>query len=158
MKKIVSAIAVFSLTTGSMFAGNDMPPMPPSFGTKAPKTYPTSCNSLPQMIVFLPPPMEVDFIQCKNDLNMPSVLDTTKALITKFGKTITGVKVTLAEGFHQLYKVDFKLGETQKTILVNSELSKFINAPEFVEFKSTPAPTLLPSTLPTVPVAESDKK
>jgi|GEM_PF-1740662 hypothetical protein len=161
MNKLVSALTVVSLTTSvSLFAGGDMPPMPPSFGTKAPKAYPTSCNSLPQMIVFLPPPMEVDFIQCKNDLNMPSLEDSLEVLKAKFnGLKISDVKISLAEGFYQLYRITFKVGEDKKELLVNSELSKFIDNPVISVFKAPVKEEVkVPTSTPTVPMAENQTK
>ena len=124
MKKIVSTLILTSMT--SLFA-MQTPPMPPSLGANSSKAYPQSCKALPKMIVFLPPPMESDFIQCKNDLNMPTVFETTKAILSRFGKDISGVKVSLAEGFHQLYKVDFSQNKKSITIFVNGSLTKFID-------------------------------
>lgn len=124
MKKIISTIAIASIT--SLFA---MPPMPPSFNSvKSEKPYPKSCSALPRMIVFLPPPMEIDFIQCKNDLNMPTILDVEKALLKKYGKGVSDTKVSLAVGFHQLYRVDYTQDKIVKTILVNGSLTKIIES------------------------------
>ena len=70
---------------------DSMPPMPPGFGASATsKTDKRSvkdkktndfqkkiseikgCNSLPPMIIFLPPPMEKDLISCRNEYFKPS--------------------------------------------------------------------------------------
>ena len=126
MKKIISILAIASMT--SLFAMPSTPPMPPSFGVKIDKPYPQSCKALPKMIVFLPPPMESDFIQCKNDLNMPTIAETTKAILSKFGKDISNVDLNLAKGFHQLYRVDFIQGKKDRTIFVNGTLTKFIDS------------------------------
>jgi len=123
MRKIASILLLVSMS--SLFA--IMPPMPPSFGAGVSKAYPQSCKALPRMLVFLPPPMEIDFIKCKNDLNMPLVSQTTKILIAKFGKGISEVQVSLAKGFYQLYRVDFFINKESKTIFVNSSLTKFID-------------------------------
>ena len=126
MKKIVPILMLASIT--SLFAMPSTPPMPPSFGMKSDKPYPKSCKALPKMIVFLPPPMESDFIQCKNDLNMPLISEATKSIITQFGKGISSVKVSLAKGFHQLYRVDFTQDKKSRTVFVNGSLTKFIDS------------------------------
>jgi hypothetical protein len=144
MKKLATVLLLASVS--SLFAGNSTPPMPPSFGGVSEKPYPESCKSLPKMIVFLPPPMEVDFIQCKNDLNMPTVFETQQALNIKFGAGVSEIKVALAEGFHQLYRVDFKLSGTTKTIFVNGDLTKFIDGSTMNFIKQVAIPTPSVST------------
>lgn len=142
MKKFATVLMLVSIS--SLFASPSTPPMPPSFGVKSDKPYPESCKSLPKMIVFLPPPMEVDFIKCKNDLNMPTVDEAKEALEIKFGKGVDKVAVSLAEGFHQLYKVEFQLNKESKTVFVNGTLTKFINGSlfDFVEERAIPTPKL----------------
>jgi hypothetical protein len=128
MKKILSAVIITSVT--SLFANPTPPPMPPSFGSTAHKPFPNSCKTLPRMIVFLPPPMEADFIKCKNDLNMPMMSALSKSLTAKFGK-VSDVKMELAQGFSQLYKVTFKKNNIEKTIFTNGALTKFIDGSVF---------------------------
>jgi hypothetical protein len=123
MKKIVSAIIIASVT--SLFA-TPTPPMPPSFGSTMNKPFPKSCKALPRMIVFLPPPMEMDFIQCKNDLNMPMISTASKVLVQKFGK-VSNIRIELAQGFTQLYKIDFVQNGKNKTIFSNGAMTNFID-------------------------------
>jgi hypothetical protein len=126
IKKVSTVLAILSFSTAVTLSANQNM-MPPSFGANSDKPYPESCNALPKMIVFLPPPMEIDFIQCKNDLNMPTIAEASKSLVKRFGKGISGVKIELAEGFHQLYKVNFSQSGENKTIFVNGSLTKFID-------------------------------
>ena len=123
MKRLTTLLVLSSL---SLLATNPKVPMPPSFGGLA-KPYPESCKPLPRMIVFLPPPMEADFRKCKNDLYMPTVADASLVLLKKFGKGVSDIKISLADGFYQLYQVDFKLNGKEKRIFVNGNLTKFID-------------------------------
>jgi len=142
MKKIATALVLLSIS--HLFAAPSRPPMPPMFGSNSAKPYPESCKTLPKMIIFLPPPMEVDFIKCKNDLYMPTVYETQQVLKKRFGKDVQDVTVSLAKGFYQLYRVDFQLNKEKRTVFVNSALTKFIDgkAMDFNEKRSSliPAP------------------
>ena len=124
-KKIITAFIVASLSSALFAGAPQVPPMPPAF-TKAHK-YPKSCESIPKMIVFLPPPMEREFIQCKNDLNMPTVAEATRFVMKHFGRNFSSLSVKLAEGFYQLYEVNFKLNGKNKKIYVNGQLTKYID-------------------------------
>ena len=123
MKKFATVLMLLSVS--SLFSGT--PPMPPSFGVQASKPYPASCKTLPRMIVFLPPPMEVDFVKCKNDLNMPTLFETKRAVEKEFGKDVKNLSINLAKGFNQLYQVQFELNGKNRVIFVNSQLDRFID-------------------------------
>ena len=100
MKKIV--IFLFSI----LFA---MPPSPPPIPTKMPK----ECEKIPAMLLFMPPPLEVDLNKCKNLLNLPS-----KNLVNRKFKNVISIKPV--EGFSMLYEIKTK----NKTFYCNKDLSK----------------------------------
>jgi exonuclease V gamma subunit len=110
-----------------------MPPMIPSLDTKAHTVskknnstkpqLPASCELIPPMVIFLPPPMQMELTKCKNQLNKPKKEFVEKQLSKLFKKKITVSKVEVVEKFNQLYKVTYNGG----TILVNKTVDGFIN-------------------------------
>jgi hypothetical protein len=133
MKKLATLIV--SLSATSLFAGQSMmPPMPPSFPKAENRGTPKSCKTIPMMLVHLPPPMQVEFDTCKNDMFLPFNSKTAQVLVKKFGKEAKLINVSVAEGFHRLYKVDFALGKEMKTIYTNETLTKFLDS-QIIEFE-----------------------
>ena len=113
-------LAVFSSFV--FVLSNSMPPMPPGFGdTPSPKSTNKQkindyqkkigdikeCNSLPPMIIFLPPPMEKDLIICRNEYYKPSKEKTKKLLSKMLGKDITIKSISTQEGFREVYKIEY---------------------------------------------------
>jgi hypothetical protein len=144
MKKL-SALLV-AVSTASLLAANSMPPMPPSFPTgkkEEKRPFPKSCKSIPMMIIHLPPPMELEFNECKNELHMPTDGKSEAVLKAHFGKGAKFKSISVSEDFHRLYKIDFFLDGKEKTIFANESLTKFVEAP-MVEFKKAK-----PSSIPT---------
>jgi hypothetical protein len=130
MKKFSLALAI---STASLLAGvSAMPPMPPSFpkAEEKKRPFPKSCKSIPMMIVHLPPPMELEFNSCKNDLHMPTDSAVARAVIGWFGPKAVFKSISVAEDFFRLYQVDFTIGENSMTIYTNEKLSKFLISPE----------------------------
>jgi hypothetical protein len=136
MKKF--ATVLLSLSATSLLASKAvMPPMPPSFPTgDEVRGTPKSCKTLPMMIVHLPPPMQVEFDVCKNDLHMPFLSKTAQTLVKKFGKLgkVQLTNISVVEGFHRFYKVDFTLNGVSKTIYTNEKLTHFLDS-ELKEFE-----------------------
>lgn len=106
-----------------------MPPMPPSLGTaKTSKTkdekqqMPKSCELMPPMVVFLPPPMEAGLSECKNELNKPKKEFVEKQLKRLLKKDVKVKTIEIVEKFDQLYKVTYNGG----VILTNKTVDAFI--------------------------------
>ena len=112
----------------------DMPPMPPmiptldtkkSVETKSNKksTMPKSCELIPPMVIFLPPPMEAELINCKNKMFKPKKELVKKQLEKLFKKKIVVKKIEIVKKFNQLYKVTYN---NDNVILVNKTVDGFI--------------------------------
>ncbi len=127
------------LITSTLLNAVDMPPMPPMIPTlkttksdintqnkvqKAQKsTMPKSCELIPPMVIFLPPPMEKELANCKNNLHKPKKEFVEKQLAKLFKKKkITVTKIEIVKKFNQLYKVTYDDG----VILVNKSVDAFI--------------------------------
>ncbi len=104
-----------------------MPPMPPMFSTPA-KTVakkqqtPDSCQLIPPMVIHLPPPMEKELVNCKNELFLPSKTLVEKNLSNLLKKQIKVEKIEIVAKFNQLYKITYSDG----VILTNKSVDAFI--------------------------------
>ena len=108
-----------------------MPPMPPMFSTPA-KTAtqtvakkqqtPDSCQLIPPMVIHLPPPMEKELVNCKNELFLPSKTLVEKNLSNLLKKQIKVEKIEIVAKFNQLYKITYSDG----VILTNKSVDAFI--------------------------------
>lgn len=121
----------------------DMPPMPPGFGAspmpgqvnravakgKKPNTFKKNlseipgCNSLPPMIIFLPPPMEKDLIACRNEYFKPTKAKAKEFISKLVGKDVTIKSVSIEEGFREVYKIEY----SAKNIFLNKDFTKYCN-------------------------------
>lgn len=124
-------LTTFILSTLSLKA-LDMPPMPPmvpmdkNTNIKKQKdtknTQPKSCEMIPPMVIFLPPPMEKQVVKCKNEMFKPKKELVQKQLSKLLKKKIKVKKIEIVEKFNQLYKVTYDGGE----ILTNKDVNAFI--------------------------------
>ena len=124
-------LTTFTLTT--FLNAMDMPPMPPMMpvldtknkavkkDTKKP-SMPASCELIPPMVIFLPPPMEKELVNCKNNMNKPKKEFVEKQLSKLFKKKTTVTKIEIVEKFNQLYKITYDSG----VILTNKTVDAFI--------------------------------
>ncbi len=104
-----------------------MPPMIPSLDTKQNtnkknSSIPKSCELIPPMVIFLPPPMQVELSKCKNELNRPKKEFVEKQLSKLFKKPVKVIKIEIVKKFNQLYKVTYVGG----IILTNKTVDGFI--------------------------------
>lgn len=123
---------VFVLSSG-------MPPMPPGFG--GPPSLPGTkqqkqndfqkkisdikgCNSLPPMIIFLPPPMEKDLIICRNEYYKPSKAKAKKLISKMIGKDVTIKSISIQEGFREVYKIEY----SAKFFVIDRDFVKYCNS------------------------------
>ncbi len=122
---------------------SDMPPMPPGFGAppvpnagqknvKAKKTNDfqkkiseiKGCNSLPPMIIFLPPPMEKDLIACRNEYYKPSKAKAKKLISKMIGKDVKIKSISIEEGFREVYKIEY----SAKRFFMDKNFVKYCNS------------------------------
>ena len=113
--------------------GVDMPPMPPMIPTLEKQhtnnktikktTKPKSCELIPPMVIFLPPPMEKELVKCKNEMFKPKKELVQKQLQKLLKKKITINKIEIVKKFNQLYKITYN---NNKTILTNKTVDGFI--------------------------------
>jgi len=89
---------------------------------KSKPAMPKSCELIPPMVIFLPPPMEVEISKCKNELYKPKKEFAEKQLSKLFKKKTKIKSIEIVEKFNQLYKVTYNGG----TILVNKSVDAFI--------------------------------
>ena len=103
-----------------------MPPMPPAMNFDKTKkhiknnkknTLPKECETIPPMIIFLPPPLEDALNKCKNKLLEPK-LEFAKKVFAK--KKLKVKSVNIVEGFSELYEVKTNKGN----FYCNKDLSK----------------------------------
>jgi len=130
---------VSSLLISTFLNAMDMPPMPPMIPSldikeSHPNTIiknkkdskksimPKSCELIPPMVIFLPPPMEKELTNCKNNMNKPKKVFAEKQLSKLFKKKITITKIEIVEKFNQLYKITYNDG----VILTNKSVDAFI--------------------------------
>lgn len=131
MKKTLLALLV-----SSFIYGLEMPPMPPMIpiventhteknNKQPPKIKnktPKSCELIPPMVIFLPPPMEKEVVTCKNELFIPKKEFAQKQLEKLLKKKIKISKIEIVPKFNQLYKITYDGGE----ILTNKNVNAFI--------------------------------
>ena len=115
------------LLISTLLVGSQMPPMPPmipSIDTKksVKSTMPKSCELIPPMVIFLPPPMEAELVKCKNNLHKPKKEFVEQQLSKLLRKNIKDKKIEIVKKFNQLYKVTYNGG----VILVNKNVDAFI--------------------------------
>jgi hypothetical protein len=111
-----------------------MPPMIPDIDVKTnskksdQKTTPKSCELLPPMVVFIPPPMENMLNDCKNQLNLPKKESVEEIIIKKRYKSSTLKSISITEGFTQLYTIELTdKNKKDITLFCNGSLSKCIS-------------------------------
>lgn len=125
MKKTFLIPLLFS--TSTLLNALEMPPMPPMIDAgkntkKEKRATPKSCDAIPPMVIFLPPPMEKDVVTCKNELFKPKKEFVEKQLSKLFKKKTTIQKIEIVEKFNQLYKITYDGG----VILTNKTVDAFI--------------------------------
>jgi len=81
---------------------------------------PSECKTIPPMILFLPPPLEKELIECKNIVFKP----TLKSVQKKFK---TAKKVQPLSGFEKVYKITL---ENNLTLFCNQKLSRCFQGKE----------------------------
>jgi len=132
MKKIVALLPMFLLANNLM-----MPPMPPSMNlnehpkhqlksrpdTKKKNVFPKECQTVPPMLIFMPPPLEKDLSTCKNKLFMPKKEIAQKKLKLKIKK------IEIVNGFNELYKIT----TDKKTIYCNKDLTKCLEVKKWIK-------------------------
>ncbi|MBD3840778.1 MAG: hypothetical protein IE909_02655 [Campylobacterales bacterium] len=110
----------------------EMPPMPPMIPMESTKStqqqnvtkpsMPKSCELIPPMVIFLPPPMEAELVKCKNELFKPKIELVEKNLEKLLKKRVKVQKIEIVEKFTELYKVTYDSG----VILTNKTVDGFI--------------------------------
>lgn len=132
MKKTILTLSLSFITLNAI----EMPPMPPMIDTKNQKvstkkandvtktnrSTPKSCDMIPPMIIFLPPPMEKEVVTCQNELHKPKKEFVQKQLSKLLKKKIIVNKIEIVKKFNQLYKITYNGG----TILTNKTVDAFI--------------------------------
>ena len=127
-----SKILLTTVAFTTLLNALDMPPMPPmmpnmvkekSIKKDTKKTaMPSSCELIPPMVIFLPPPMEKELVNCKNNMNKPKKEFAQKQLSKLFKKKIEVKKIEIVKKFNQLYKITYDGG----VILTNKTVDAFI--------------------------------
>lgn len=129
IKKIYLAILPISLLAANM---PPMPPMIPNIDMKptpsksVKKTTPQSCELLPPMVVFIPPPMENMLNDCKNQLHLPKNEQVEKSILKGVYKNSKIKSISITEDFAQLYKIVLSENKKEIELFCNSTLSKCI--------------------------------
>jgi hypothetical protein len=132
MKKVFLSLSLFTYGVYAL----EMPPMPPMISMKdtnktvktetkkgtTKRTTPESCDLIPPMVIFLPPPMEKDVTTCKNELFMPKKDFAAKQLEKLFKKKVKIISIEIVPKFNQLYKITYDGG----VILTNKSVDAFI--------------------------------
>lgn len=134
MQKIWTSLFILTL---SVWAGSN-PPMPPMSTMQDGKQereqklkamLPKECQTLPPMLILLPPPMQKEMTSCKNAFHFPKP-DKKGNFQKIFGEKATITNITIVQGFNRLYAVEFTLpswlGEDKKTAYCNSDLTSCI--------------------------------
>ncbi|MEA3315206.1 MAG: hypothetical protein U9Q30_05065 [Campylobacterota bacterium] len=130
---ILKKLTPLSIALATMLNALDMPPMMPPMvpnidvveNNKSKETKnkkPDSCAMIPPMVLFLPPPMEIELVKCKNKMGLPKKEFAQKQLSKLFKKDIKIEKIEIVEKFNQLYKITYNGG----TILTNKSVNAFI--------------------------------
>jgi hypothetical protein len=129
IKKIYLAILPISLLAANM---PPMPPMIPNIDMKPTPTAsvknatPQSCELLPPMVVFIPPPMEKMLNDCKNQLHLPKNEQVEKNILQGEYKKLKIKSISITEDFAQLYKIVITNDKKEIELFCNSNLSKCI--------------------------------
>jgi len=133
MKKILLFLPLFLLA--SEVTMPPMPPMPPAIKlTKSDKNkksqkkekkdiLPKECRIIPPMLIFMPPPLEVDLRKCKNRLFMPTIKEVQKKLKVKVKK------IEIVDGFSELYKIV----TNKKVLFCNKDLTKCFEVKKWIK-------------------------
>jgi len=129
MKKFILCLPLFLFA--SEVTMPPMPPMPPNIKLtkknkpqkKEKNVLPKECRIIPPMIIFLPPPLEVDLRKCKNRLFMPQVKDVEKKLKVKVKK------IEIVDGFSELYKIV----TNKKVLFCNKDLTKCFEVKKWIK-------------------------
>ncbi|MBC8238351.1 MAG: hypothetical protein H8E76_09020 [Helicobacteraceae bacterium] len=129
---IINNMLLLSIISATFMHATEMPPMPPMppiFETakttsvaSQQATTPSSCQLIPPMVIHLPPPMEKELINCKNELFLPNKALAEKNLSNLLKKQIAVEKIEIVPKFNQLYKVTYNGG----VILTNKSVDAFI--------------------------------
>lgn len=104
----VVALSVLLSSSSIVFAQN-MPPMPGGGGAiKGAENLklPKECSTVPPMIIFLPPPLEEAYYQCKNSLYLPKKEDAQKSLSKLLKENIKVTSIDQVNGFTELYSIE----------------------------------------------------
>jgi hypothetical protein len=130
--KIILILFFNLLLANSLFADVDreMPPMPPAEKPKEKPmqkfVLPHSCRVLPQMIVFLPPPMEADYHRCRNDLGFPNINYAQYRLKKLIKDDFTIKNISIIKDFNQLYEIEILVKNQNISLYCNSSVTKCI--------------------------------
>lgn len=119
-----------------LFAASSTPPMPPMNGSEGKSSKPSlktmlpkECQTLPPMLVVLPPPMQAEMDKCLNAFHFPKP-DYKKNFAKLFGEDAAVTNISVLSDFTRLYKVEFStkswLGSTRRTVYCNTELTSCI--------------------------------
>ena len=139
MKRVFFTIAIIAATA---LLASDMPPMPPGMMDSGKKSanvqkkdtkqktkkkgsgfkMPKECSTLPPMIIFLPPPMEVEMRACKNALHLPKKEDALKKLKASYKKDVVIKSIKPVDGFVEVYQIDIEVDKKQKSLFCNGKL------------------------------------
>lgn len=124
---ILKKLTPLSLSLAAMLNALDMPPMMPPMVpnidvVEDKQQKPDSCAMIPPMVLFLPPPMEIELVNCKNKMGLPKKEFAEKQLSKLLKKDIKIDKIEIVKKFNQLYKITYNGG----TILTNKSVNAFI--------------------------------
>lgn len=119
--KNITLLSIASISILHAAEAPPMPPMPPMLKSPKAKT-PSSCQLIPPMVIHLPPPMEKELTNCKNELYLPNKTLVQNNLSKLFKKQIKVQKIEIVPKFNQLYKVSYDGG----VILTNKSVDAFI--------------------------------
>lgn len=134
--RILTKLSISFLTLSISANAIEMPPMPPILTVEdtnktkksqinkneTKRSTPSSCDLVPPMVIFLPPPMEKEVVNCKNELFIPKKEIAQKQLEKLLKKKVKIVKIEIVPKFNQLYKITYDGGE----ILTNKTVDAFI--------------------------------
>jgi len=128
---ILKKLTPLSISLATMLNALDMPPMMPPMvpnidvakhNKSIENKKPDSCAMIPPMVLFLPPPMEIELVKCKNQMGLPKKEFAQKQLSKLLKKDIKISKIEIVKKFNQLYKITYNGG----TILTNKSVNAFI--------------------------------
>ena len=108
-----------------------MPPMPPGM-TKPSKDQTAAaqrhdvCAEVPPMIIFLPPPLAKARAECLLQKQKPSHEEVKRRLSQKLKSDVSVTKIEGVEGFENLYRIDFYIGEMNTTLFCDRQLQHCI--------------------------------